>query len=281
MIKSFDKLNFGTGGIPISTKERNTIEGIKRIKKLNLSSMELEFVRNANISKDKTSLVKEEAKKQDVLLSCHGSYYVNLNAKEQATIKASIARMINDSTIAYLSGAFSICHHVAYNMKEVPETVFKNVKDNLKLVLKELKDNNIQIWLRPETGGKLTQFGSLQELIKISQDLDQVLPCIDFSHHHARSNGKFNSYEEYCQILSELENGLGKDILKNMHIHAQGIKYSEKGEIHHLEIKESDFKYKELMKALKDFNVKGTLISESPNLETDALIMQKAYLALK
>jgi len=31
------------------------------------------------------------------------------------------------------------------------------------------------------------------------------------------------------------------------------------------------------MKALADFNVKGVLISESPNIEGDALLMQKEY----
>ena len=63
-----------------------------------------------------------------------------------------------------------------------------------------------------------------------------------------------------------------------MHIHASGIAYSQqKGEIKHLNLKESDFHYAELLQALKDYDAKGFLICESPNLEEDALLLQITY----
>jgi len=46
-----------------------------------------------------------------------------------------------------------------------------------------------------------------------------------------------------------------------------GIEYSDKGERKHLKLDESDMNYKELMKTLKDYNVAGTVICESPILE--------------
>ncbi|MBW2972460.1 hypothetical protein KY359_05480, partial [Candidatus Woesearchaeota archaeon] len=102
---------------------------------------------------------------------------------------------------------------------------------------------------------------------------------VDFAHLHART-GKLNTYDEFCSILTELEKGLGKTVLNNMHIHMSGINYSAKGERNHLVLKESDFKYKELMKAFKEFRIKGVVICESPNIEGDALLMKKAYDAL-
>ena len=62
-----------------------------------------------------------------------------------------------------------------------------------------------------------------------------------------------------------------------MHCHVSGIEYGLKGEKNHLVLKESDLKYKELMKAFKDFKLKGVIISESPNIEDDALLMHKCY----
>ena len=62
-----------------------------------------------------------------------------------------------------------------------------------------------------------------------------------------------------------------------MHMHITGIAYGEKGEKHHLTLEESDLKYKELLKALKDYNVKGVAISESPNIEEDAMMMKKLF----
>ena len=67
-----DKLLFGTAGIPISTPERNTLNGIEHVRKLGLDCMELEFVHSVNISEEKAPLVKEAAERSNVLLSCHG-----------------------------------------------------------------------------------------------------------------------------------------------------------------------------------------------------------------
>ena len=62
-----------------------------------------------------------------------------------------------------------------------------------------------------------------------------------------------------------------------MHIHCSGIKYGAKGELKHLVLEESDLQYVELLRALKDYDVKGLLICESPNLEEDAVLMQETY----
>jgi deoxyribonuclease-4 len=62
-----------------------------------------------------------------------------------------------------------------------------------------------------------------------------------------------------------------------MHIHISGIEYGKKGEIKHLNLEESDLNYVEILRALKDFRVKGVVISESPNIEEDAILMKKKY----
>ena len=62
-----------------------------------------------------------------------------------------------------------------------------------------------------------------------------------------------------------------------MHIHVSCIDYGDKGERKHLNLKESDFQYAELLKALKDYDAKGIVICESPNLEEDALLLQATY----
>jgi deoxyribonuclease-4 len=102
------------------------------------------------------------------------------------------------------------------------------------------------------------------------------MPCIDFAHMHA-IEGKNNSYEEFSGILQEVEKSLGKEGLENMHIHMSGINYTEKGERNHLTLDDSDMKYGELMDAFRDFKVKGVVINESPNIEEDALLLQKVY----
>lgn len=271
------ELLFGTAGIPISTRPHDTINGIKHVKELGLACMELEFVRQVNITKQKAPEVKKTAEENKVMLTCHGQYYINLNSLDAKKRKESEERVLNAARIAWLCGAKSVTFHAAYLVGMERTKVYEVVKESLKKICKILKDEGNKIEVRPELTGKTSQFGDLDELIKISQEIDNVWPCIDFAHYHARFNGKYNTYKEFALVFDELEKGLGKEMLKNMHIHMSGIKYSIKGEYSHLELKDSDMNYKDLMKVFKDYKIAGYVISESPNIEVDALLMKKTY----
>ncbi len=271
------RLSFGTAGIPLSAKAERTEEGIKQVRKLGLDALELEFVRQVYIKKDEAPQIAKIAKQEGTLLTCHAPYFINLSTQEKKKLYASIGYIYNSAKIAALCGAYSVTFHAAYYMQEKPEKVFASVKEHVRHILKKLEDEGLKIWLRPETTGRVSQFGSLQELLKLSQELEYVMPCIDFSHLHARTNGKFNSYEEFSSILAEVEKALGKEALQNMHIHVSGIAYGEKGEKHHLNLQDSDINFRELCKAWRDFKIKGIVISESPNIEGDALLLQKTF----
>ncbi len=271
-----DKLLFGTAGIPLSTEPRNTAEGVRQVSNLGLDAMELEFVQSVNISEEKSPLIKKIAEENKIALTCHAPYYINLNSKEKEKIEASKNRILKAAKITSLCGGWSVCFHAAYYLGN-PDLAYRNVKESLEEVVKKLKDEGIEIWIRPETGGKISQFGNLEELIKISQEVEGVLPCIDFGHHYARSLGAINTKEDFSFILESLEKGLGRRVLDNMHIHAEGIEYGKTGERFHQIFSESKLNYMELVQAWKDFKIKGVVICESPNIEKDALMLKGIY----
>jgi deoxyribonuclease-4 len=275
-VMSFKNLVFGTAGIPISTPDHNTINGIKHVHDLKLSGMELEFVHGVTVSSEKAPLVKKVSLENDVLLTCHGSYYINLNSTADKT-SDSIGRVLSCARRAEEAGAFSMTFHAGFYLADSPQTTFANIKKQFESITKELAHSSNKITIRPETTGKATQFGSIEELLLLCSQLDNVLPCIDFSHLHARSNGKVNSYEEFRAVLEQSEKALGKEFLKNLHCHVSGIEYTNKGERKHLVLAESDFKYKELLRALKDMGCAGLVICESPNIEEDALLLKKTF----
>lgn len=277
LLCKMDKLLFGTAGIPLNSKGLGTMQGIAGVRDLSLDAMELEFVHSINISREKAPEVRKSAEKNKIALTCHAPYFINLNSSEKPKLKASMDRILNSARIANLCGAWSVCFHPGFYQKSTKEEAFNNVKNALKEISLALKKEGNEIWVRPETTGKEAQFGNIDEILKLSEEFDNIMPCVDFAHFHARTNGKYNSYEEFCEILSKIEKSLGKKGLENMHIHVTGIAYGPNGEKHHLNLKESDLKFKELMKALKDFKVRGVVISESPNIENDALLMQKTY----
>jgi deoxyribonuclease-4 len=277
VVSVMKELLFGPAGVPLSAPSRSTLDGVPQVRKLGLGCMELEFVRGVKMSPETAKQVKALAEKNNVILTAHGPYYINLNSQDSAITNASVKRILDTARIASLAGGYSITFHAAYYMALQKEKVYEIVKSHLKNITRTLSNEGIKLWIRPETTGKATQFGEIDEIIKLSNEIEHVLPCVDFAHLHARSNGKFNTYKEFCTVLEKLEKQLGRQALDNMHIHMSGIEYTEKGERNHLVLKDSDMNYKELMKALKDYKCKGCVINESPNLEEDAEIMKKEY----
>ena len=267
------ELLFGTAGVPHSARALSTIDGIRRVAELGLGCMELEFVHGVRMGEASARLVAETAAQTGIKLSAHAPYYINFNAHEPEKIKASQGRLLQTARIASLCGARSVIFHPAFYLGDAPEKAYGTVKKHLEEVLHQLKREGNQVWIRPEVVGKLSQFGSLKEILDLSTELDGVAPCMDFAHWHARTGG-FNSYQEFASILSQIEERLGRAALDDMHIHVAGIAYGKKGEIKHLNLKESDLQYVELLKALKDYEVKGLVICESPNREEDALLLQ-------
>jgi len=272
-----DKLIFGTAGIPIKTNPRNYKNAFQDLVEMELGGMEVEFVRGVNMNVQTQQEVKELSFKLGLTITAHGPYYINLNALEQEKIDASIKRILDTARVAHSFGGYSITFHAAFYLGMDKEAVYTKVKNKFEHIIETLKSENIKIWIRPETTGKSSQWGDLDEIIRLSKDVEMVLPCVDFSHIHARSVGKYNTYDEFCEILEKIGTQIGEHALQNFHAHIAGIEYGQKGEKNHLIFSESDFNYKDLVRALKDFNVKGAIVCESPNLEGDALLLKQEY----
>jgi deoxyribonuclease IV len=271
-------LLFGTGGIPhSSSKPKTLMNGIKRIAELGLGCNELEFVYGVRMNDAEADQVASAARKYKIKLTAHAPYYINLNAHEHDKLISSQDRLLQTAHVSSLCGAGNIVFHAAFYMKDDPAEVYNRVKPLLSGITAELKRQKKYVTLRPELMGKISQFGNLEEILNLTGEVEGLAPCIDFAHLHART-GKYNSYYEFKAVLNQIEKKLGRSALENMHIHVSGIKYNSKsGESMHLNLRESDFAYTELLQALKEVEAGGVLICESPNLEEDALHLQETY----
>ena len=274
-MRNFNKLNFITAGMPIKTGKGSYNEAFGVLKEMSLDGMELEFVHGVRMKDEHRTFVKDMSK--DFVVTAHGPFYINLNSKEEEKIDASVQRIIDTASVASQAGAFSITYHAAFYMGGDKETVYNQVKTQTKRIMDVLEREKINVWVRPETTGKATQWGDLDEIIRLSNDFEMVLPCIDFSHLHARSGGGFNTYDEFSRILEKLGKEVGQYAIENFHGHLAGIEYTAKGEKQHLNLEDSDMNYKDLLKAMKEFGVKGALVCESPNIEEDCKLLKTYY----
>jgi len=276
----FDRLLFGTAGVPNSTaKKNNPVEGVKRIHELGLDCMQLEFAHGVRMSEEVSSGLRKVSYELGVPLTSHGPYYINLNAREQDKIDSSVERIIQTAKISDLCGAESMTFHAAFYMKDSPYDVFDLVEKSLNVIEERLSRLDIEIELRPELTGKTSQFGSLEELISLSKSVTSCKPCMDFSHLYART-GEVNTYDGFSKVLETLKTEIGPQALKEMHIHISGISSNSKGDLKHLNLEKSKFNWKDLMKALKDQDCRGYVVCNSPNLEADAAMLKQYYIAL-
>ena len=266
-----DKLYFLTAGVPLRAGTKGYKRGFEIHDEMGLDGLELEFVHGVRIS-DKSREDVAKATKTGKIITAHAPFYVNLNA--------SVQRIIETAEVANGLGGYSITYHAGFYLNQDADLVYEKIKTQTTIITEALSKVDNNIWIRPETTGKATQWGDLNEIIKLSKEFKTVLPCVDFSHIHARYNGFWNTYDEFASIFEQIGNELGQVALDNFHAHIAGIEYSAKGEKKHLNLEESDFNYKDLLKAFKDFNIKGVIVCESPNIEDDAKLLKDYYLSL-
>lgn len=242
--------------------------------------MELEFVRGVRYNPGRAEEARTIAESLDVVLTAHAPYFVNLNGRDEGLRRRS-AEMVKETARALKNyGGKSVAIHAGAYGPYPPEVVYHRIKSLLLEIVRELRKEDNWVQVRPETMGKSGQFGSLEEVIRLAKEVPGVFPCLDFAHLHARSGGKLNTFKEFCSVLEMMSQNIGKNALADLHLHVSGIEYTPKGEKRHLTLRESDFRYRDLLKALKEFNAQGVVICESPVLEEDALLLKKEYLKL-
>lgn len=271
---------FGTVGSPIGTPKKpgGSVGAIAFSKSIGLKAFELGWVQSVRVSEETCAAIKQTASEHGVSLSVHAPYFFNLNATKEEWPK-SRKRLMDAAHYGNLAGATDIIFHPGSYFERPPAEVLKVAIPRLKSCMDELRKKKNPVTLRPETMGKSAMLGSLEDTLEMSRAIKGVQPCLDFAHLHARpGDGTMNTVKEWTSLVEAYQAALGKEALKNLHIHLSGIEYGPKGEKNHLALGESDLKINYLFQVLKDFGCTGRILCESPIMEEDALNLKKAWM---
>ena len=274
-----NSFRFGTVGSPISTPKKpgGSVGAVLRLKELGLDALELGWVRAVRVTEETCAAIQSTASEQDVLISIHAPYFINLNATDEEWVN-SRKRLMDSAIYGNLAGATDIIFHPGSYFGKPPAEVLPIAIQRLQGCLEVLRAAGNKVILRPETMGKSALLGSLEDTLAMAKALPGIEPCIDFSHLHARpGNGSINTYDEFSHILELYGKTLGDESLKHLHIHLSGIQYGEKGEKKHLQLKEADLNLAGLFQALAAFHCRGRILCESPIMEEDAIYMNDLW----
>jgi deoxyribonuclease IV len=270
---------FGTVGAPISTPKKpgGSVGAIHRLRELNLDALELGWVNSVRVTEKTCADIHAAANEQDIQVSVHAPYFINLNADDEEWPK-SRKRLMDAAHYGWLAGATDIVFHPGSYFQKSPEEVLPLAISRLEICVEELRSSGNRVILRPETMGKSAMLGSLEDTLVMSKAIPGVEPCLDFAHLHARpGDGSMNTYDEWAKVLEVYANQIGANALSRLHIHLSGIEYSAKGERNHLPVLEADLDFKAIFKALKNVQAGGRILCESPAMEDDALILQQTW----
>jgi deoxyribonuclease-4 len=216
-----------------------------------------------------------EGRKNDVRLSMHGSYFVNLSGKKEV-VEASKRRLIACATAADWMGAYVVVFHAGFYGLVEKSFAFKNCVAALKEVSAEMKSLGLKVKLGPETMGRKFQVGTIDEILALSQEVEGTQLVIDWGHLHALHQGSLKKVEDFRVIAEKVEEKLGTEALRSMHCHFSKIEFSSQGEKRHHTLDEERYgpEFRMLAEVIIDFGLHPTMICESPILDIDARKMR-------
>lgn len=272
-------LSFGTSGIPRSSAKPSTEAGIRRAAELGLTGLEMAWGNGVRMSDATADRIAEAARDTGIALTAHAPYYVNLCGDVEVR-RRSIERLVEAGRLAARCGAASFCFHPGFYGGQDARDAVVRVWSALVEVARRLRDQGVAVDIRPELTGKPSQVGAFDEILTWCEMIPGVRPCIDFSHHYARLGGGPNRREEFVAMLDEIERRLGREALQRLHVHIAGIEFGPAGERRHLPLRASAFAFAELLQALRDRDVRGWVVCESPELEDDALHLFETWKGL-
>jgi deoxyribonuclease-4 len=273
-------IRFGTVGSPQTTPTSGTTAAIEHTKVLGLGHLEIAWVRSVNATEKTCAEIKAASEQYGISLSVHAPYFINLNSQTAELMRKSDARLLKAARVGFQAGVKDIVFHPGSYHEQPPEQVYERVKEKLIEIRGILDEEGVDVILRPETMGKVAVFGTLDELLQLSKEIDGVLPCIDWAHLHARSgDGSFNGYDDFSTALGKVKDVLGERGLKRLHCHLSGIEYTERGEKRHVPLNQADILYQELIQALVDVEAAGVIATEAPEPfhVADCLTIQATY----
>ncbi len=266
---------FGPAGRPVTFKGK-TEDVPLYLKEIGLNAFEYQAVRSLRISKPAAEKLRLAAEEASVTMSMHGPYALNLSSDKEDTVKASIERLAKAVEIASWMGAYLVVFHPGYYSSEGRAASLKSVIKSLKQVSETAEE--MGVLLGPETTGRIKQVGDLEETIEICKNVPVCKPVIDFAHLYARSKGYFSTKDQFVEAVTRIENELGAEAVKPLHVHFSCIEYGSGGEKRHHPL-DSGYgpDFEKVAEALVETGVQPIIISESPILEKDAVKMKNIY----
>lgn len=260
---------------------KHTYEAFEWLAGMGLNAYEYSFGRGVRVGEQTAGVIRDKAREFGVSVSVHAPYFINLASDDPEKFEKNLAYFAESARAAKWLGAQRIVFHPGSCAKIDRKIAFDMTKRSLQLIINKMDEMGYgDLTFCPETMGKINQIGDLGEVIELVKLDDRLLPTIDFGHLHTRGLGAIQSEEDFEAILNALENGIGYERTRDMHVHFSKIEYTQMGEKRHRTFDEEGFgpDFAQLAPLLIAHKLEPTIICESNGtMAKDARAMKDIY----
>ncbi len=284
MIEDKPRIRFGPSGNSDSFYAQGytaTSQAPAWIKEMGLTAFEYSFGHGIRIKDETAGAIAEQAKQYDIQMSVHLPYYVNLTVSEPEKQQKNRDYFMQAVSAGSKMGAIRGVFHPGSAGKGNRLEPLAAACNLLRLIMRDLDAAGYWAFtLCPETMGKFSQLGDLEEVLTICGIDERLIPCIDFGHLHCRGQGALKSKEDFAEILDAIEDRLGMQRARSIHIHFSRIEYTASGEKMHHTFADTQYgpEFPPLAELLAERKYSPVVICESRGtMAEDAIAMQKMY----
>lgn len=274
---------FGPAGNAESFPYKSSVDAPRWLGELGLDCYEYQCGKGVRVKEDTAVALGQQAQKHGISLSLHAPYFINLANPDPESQEKTIGYITSSCLVADQMGATRVVIHSGALMKRTREEAMNIALPFLKEIVAVCQDQGFgHITLCPETMGKINQLGDLDEVLRLCQVHESLIPCVDFGHLYARSMGKDEGAEAVERMLSRMESELGADRASRFHSHFSHIEFTPNGGEKCHRTFDDDGGYgpawEPLAQAVAERGWSPTFICESAGTQAeDALTMKRIY----
>jgi deoxyribonuclease IV len=252
-----------------------------------LTAYEYQCGRGVNIGAEQAELIGAAARDSRIQLSIHAPYYINLASEDPDKQAKTIGYILDSLRIARSMGASRVVLHPGSAAQAASRSAALELASGLLLqAIRQADDEQLlqSCLLCPEVMGKNNQLGNLEEVITLCQHDDRLIPCVDFGHFNARTQGGLRSADDYRHLFKAISASLGQERLNRLHAHFSRIEFTAGGEKQHHTLADRQYgpDFEPLAQVMAEWDLDMVVICESDGMQAaDAVEMMGIYQAFR
>ena len=257
---------------------KSSLQAPKWLNEKGLSAFEYQCGNGIVVKEDTAVKLGIEAEKYDIALSVHAPYFISLASPEEEKRKNSIRYIIDSLKVARWMNAKRIVVHPGGASKGDRRELFELACKTMREALNEAQNQGLDdIYICPETMGKINQLGTVDEIIEMCKMDERLIPTLDFGHINARGLGCLKDESDFEEIVLKVKNELGEYRGKHFHSHFSRIEFTKGGEKKHWTFADTEYgpDFTPLANIIKKYSLEPVIICESRGTQVEDAIQMK------